>query len=196
MKTSKNIHIIYLTIIALSLAAGVFAYRHAQESLTTKKGTPIIKAVIDIGETAQPSAFFKNISKEKQEALSDLLVTGMRNYDERPCKDFYQGHYRQFVYGVTEDKQQALVGHGCGATGYEKSFIIKQNGTWKKVGFTGGITFKNQDNVVAFDSLTGLPLCSVVEKYSIQKSIAPICADSETTDEVIKQDTKQKYIVR
>lgn len=196
MNTHIKTHIIYLTIIALSLAAGVFAYKHAQESLTTKKGTPIIKAIIDIKETEQPAAFFKNISEEKQRELSEILYTALRSYDERPCKEFYQGQYVQFVYGVTEDKQQALVGHGCGSTGYEKSFMIKQNGVWKKIGLANGINFKTQDNVVAFDSLTGLPLCSVVEKYSIQKSIAPICTDSETADDVIKQATKQKYTVR
>jgi len=97
-----------------------------------------------------------------------------------PCA-VTEGRFKQIVLGVTEDQTQALIGNGCGSKGYVRSFMVKQNGEWMRVGSWDG--YFSNDKVEYKDAsiniLTDTPSCELVNKYSIQKTIAPVCYNLE-----------------
>ncbi|HET8690155.1 MAG TPA: hypothetical protein VFL81_01850 [Candidatus Saccharimonadales bacterium] len=80
-----------------------------------------------------------------------------------------EGRSKSIVLGVTQDKSQVLVGKSCGSTGVVRSFLIKQDGKWVSVGKF------NEAERANFETLIDAPSCWLVEKYHIQKSIAPVC---------------------
>jgi hypothetical protein len=93
-----------------------------------------------------------------------------------PCA-VTEGRFKQIVLGVTEDQTQALIGNGCGSKGYVRSFMIKQNGEWIRLGSWDG--YFNDDHVeyneASINILTDTPSCELVNQYAIQKAIAPVC---------------------
>jgi len=97
---------------------------------------------------------------------------------KNPCA-VSEGRFKQRVLGVTEDQTQALIGNGCGSTGLVRSFMISENGSWKRVGSANGyFNDDNKDNS-NFNELLDTPSCEIVEQFAIQKSIAPVCFKKE-----------------
>ncbi len=105
--------------------------------------------------------------------LSDALEKIAKS---NPCS-VTEGRFKQIVLGVTEDQAQALIGNGCGSKGYLRSFLIKQGNSWIRLGSWDGyfsdkqVEYKDAD----INILTDTPSCELVDEYSIQKSIAPVC---------------------
>lgn len=102
------------------------------------------------------------------------LVDALKIYEsKKPCSGI-QGIFKQHVLGVTEDQSQALIGSGCGGTGMLRSFMVKQNDKWVKVS-SWDPQLSSQHHESNFSALLDTPSCAIVEKYDIQKSIAPVC---------------------
>ena len=111
------------------------------------------------------------VKSSQVSGLHDALDSIAKN---NPCS-VTEGRFKQKVLGVTEDKSQALIGNGCGSTGYLRSFMIKQQGKWVRVGASSGKFNDNKEDYTNFSALLDMPSCELVDKYSIQKSLAPVC---------------------
>lgn len=118
-----------------------------------------------------------------QEAVEYLgkfaKVPGLRGaLDEiaknNPCT-VTEGRFKQKVLGVTEDQTQALIGNSCGSTGFLRSFMVSQNGNWVRVGSSNGKFSDTKADAKNFNIILDTPSCEIVDKYGIQKTIAPVC---------------------
>ena len=164
----------------IAVLASVIYKNHVEQ-----KAGPNLAEVAEVME-AMPglisSAPISLREKTQQEALDFMgeyaqvpgLVEALSVYEkDNPCVQL-QGRFRQLVLGVTEDKTQALIGNACGAGGMVRSFMVKQDDNWVRVGSWDG-KFSNDDSMDNFSVLLDTPNCAVVEEHAIQRSIAPVC---------------------
>jgi hypothetical protein len=107
----------------------------------------------------------------KVPGLSDALEKIAKH---NPCT-VTEGRFKQKVLGVTEDQTQALIGNSCGSTGFMRSFMIKQDGDWIRVGSSNGKFNDQEADNSNFNMILDTPSCNVVDKYDIQKTLAPLC---------------------
>lgn len=122
-----------------------------------------------------------------------LSVIAQKN----PCA-VTEGRFKQRVLGVTADQTQALVGNGCGSTGLVRSFMIKEGDSWKRVGSANGYFNDEKADNKNFNELLDTPNCEVVDKFKIQKSIAPVCFNTgEGQSELYAGDSgNYTYVLR
>lgn len=182
--------VIIMVAVVLIVAMGYFAYTNMIKEpdvgnhdgmFATTAMPPLIRGI----------AGAKSSAPEKFQEASGLMDALKKNADNNPCQPT-EGRFKQIVLGVTADKTQALIGNSCGSTGVQRSFMLKEAGEWKMVGNwkAGG------DDV--FNVLTDTPNCEVVDVLNIQKSIAPVCFETqEGQSELFAGDLAgYRYVVR
>ena len=106
-----------------------------------------------------------------------------------------EGRLKITVLAVSNNKTQALFSRACGSGGYTRNFLIKDNGTWNQpVRISTYQSIYNPE----FSPLLDLPNCELVNKYSIQKSIAPVCFNREDgKSDLFAGDTRNySYTIR
>lgn len=146
------------------------------------------------GMTSQEAADYLG-KYAKAPGLSDALE---KVAEQNPCT-VTEGRFKQKVLGVTADQTQALIGNSCGSTGFLRSFLIKQDGEWIRVGSSNGkFNDKKADDSPNFNLILDTPSCDVVDKYNIQKALAPVCfvkLDGEN-DLFAGDSGNYKYVLR
>ena len=144
-----------------------------------------------------------NSENYKGELLNDTLDTipYLKNALDKiakkdPCFDS-QGVGKITVLAVTKDKTQALYSKTCGGeAGANRYFMIKNNDKWEQV--TSNKDDKLSTDAPDFSPLLDLPNCELVNKYSIQKSIAPFCMNVKDgkSDLAVGDTRNYSYSVR
>ena len=129
-------------------------------------------AEVDNNSNEYSGETYSDMDKSLQIALTKLS-------DENQCRP-EQGIQRIRVIGITKDKTQALFSRTCGGeAGLVQNFIINKNNNWIVVSpvtnSSSNGTAKGSIDNPNFSPLLDLPNCELVNKYSIQKSIAPVC---------------------
>lgn len=71
----------------------------------------------------------------------------------------------------SKDKKQVLFAYGCDQPG-ARMFAVENNGEWSFISPT------NQ-----FDEF-GIPLCNYLDKYNIDPTIAPVCHDASSLEDI------------
>jgi hypothetical protein len=114
-----------------------------------------------------------------------------------PCT-VTEGRFKQKVLGVTEDQTQALIGNSCGSTGFLRSFMVKQNDAWIRVGSSNGKFSDQNAETSNFNLILDTPSCEVVDEYKIQRILAPVCfMKLEGQNNLFAGDSgNYKYILR
>jgi hypothetical protein len=96
---------------------------------------------------------------------SFVNATGEKDI-ELGCKSVY---YTSMV--VSKDKKQVLFAYGCDHPS-ARMYAVENNGEWSFISPT------NQ-----FDEF-GIPLCNYVDKYNIDPTIAPVCRDASSLEDI------------
>ncbi len=126
--------------------------------------------------------------------LSDALEKIAKN---NPCS-VTEGRFKQIVLGVTKDQTQALIGNSCGSAGFLRSFMVKQSGSWIRIGSSNNKFNDQKEDSSDFNLILDTPSCDVVDKYGIQKVLAPVCfVKQEGENDLFAGDSgSYKYILR
>lgn len=176
--------VIGLFLVGIIAILSYMAYVSSHHGPSLKDAATVMESLPGL-ITSVPGVHNDDTSAEQTLAsLSDYAkVPGLRDalmvYEkEKPCSGV-QGRFKQRVLGVTEDQSQALIGSGCGGTGMLRSFMVKQNDKWIRVS-SWDPQLSSRGAESNFSALLDIPSCEIVEKYNIQKSIAPVCFKRET----------------
>jgi len=94
--------------------------------------------------------------------------------NKRGKKDISLGCKSSYYNAMLEskDKKQVLFTYGCDQPG-ARMFAVENNGEWSFISPT------NQ-----FDEF-GIPLCNYVDKYNIDRTIAPVCHNAPSLQDAI-----------
>ena len=172
-----------LLLIGIIVVLSYTVYKNNSEKPSLRDAATIMESLPGL-ITFAPGAHGDSSSGEQSlSSLSDYtkvpgLVDALKVFEkEKPCSGV-QGRFKQHVLGVTEDQSQALIGSGCGGTGMLRSFMVKQDDKWARVS-SWSQSSGSSDDENNFSVLLDTPSCKIVEKYNIQKSIAPVCFKKE-----------------
>lgn len=152
--------------IALAVLAGMFAGVMLVKLIY--RGEPLLmqkqQAQVELGSYRYE--FKDGNATKRTDALTNSLQKFLDKKAAADCAGLEPSRYN--VIAASVDRTQVLLGYGCNGNTDARMFAVHQDDRWKLLSPT------NQ-----FDSVTHIPRCEHVEKYQIDKSLAPVCYNDE-----------------
>lgn len=174
---SKRIFIVIIGMLVLVILALVVMYPKAagddgQNTASISSANGSIARLGPLEYDFSGDRAVKRTDAHLMSLKSFLIAEGEKSVGPN-CNPVYHN-----VLMASADEQQVLLNYGCSYPS-ARMFAVRENERWKL------ITPTNQ-----FDTF-GVPLCAHVDANSIDRTIAPICANENPAD-----DTRLDYIVR